>query len=130
MSTSPSFAKKANSKVTALARMLKKMVKGFYRISVLIFSFNMDVLLKKMNRKINRIQVRALRLVSDDYLCTFNEQLGKDNYVCIQHRNMRRVAIEMLKVKHKLCTEILKSLFCRRGKTIRASFSRPHVNPV
>ena len=84
-----------------------------------------------MNRKINRIQKRVLRLVYDDYLCTFNELLRKDNYVCIHHRNMRRVAIEMFKVKHMLFTEILQSLFCRReGKRSGASFSRPQVNHV
>ena len=53
----------------------------------------------KMNRKINHIEERALRLVYDDYLSSFDELLRKDNSVCIHHRNIQRVAIEMFKVK-------------------------------
>ena len=128
MSTSLSLAKKANSNVTALARMVKIIPKkkdineGFYRIPVLILSFNMDVLFKENEQE---------KLVYDDYLSSFNVLLRKDNYVCIHHRNIQRAAIEMFKIKHKLCPDIVQSLFCQReGKRSRASFLRPQINSV
>ena len=78
----------------------------------------------------NHIEERALRFVYD-YLSSFDELLRKDNSVCIHQRNKQRVAIEMFKVKHKLCPEIVQSVFCQReGKRSGASFLRPLVNSV
>ena len=121
MGTSLLFVKKSNSKVTALVRMVNIIPLKRKRVSMkafiesqlsycpLIWMFYS----RKMNRKINKIQGRALRLVYDDYLSSFDELLRKDNSVCIHHRNIQRVAIEMFKVKHKLCPEIVQSLFCQ-----------------
>ena len=89
---------------------------------------------RKMNRKINHIQERALRLVYEDYITPFNELLIKDNSVTIHHRNIQRVAIEMFKVKNNLCPEIGQSIFqkreCTHNTRSNASFSRPNITSV
>ena len=55
----------------------------------------------------------------------------KDGSVCIHHRNIQLVAIEMFKVKNDLCPEIMKGIFkfhpsLKSGK----DFLRPNVNKV
>ena len=92
MSTSI-ICKKSNSKVTAWARMvniiplkgkrvlMKAFIESQFSYCALIWMFCS----RKMNRKINHIKERALRLVYDDYLSSFDELLRKDNSVCIHH---------------------------------------------
>ena len=133
------ICKKASSKVTALARMvnlipverkrvlMKAFIESQFSYCPLIWMFCS----RKMNKKINHIHERALRLVYDDYISPFNELLKKDQSVCIHHRNIQKVAIEMFKVKHNLCPEMVQSIFCRRdGKKSGASFLRPQINSV
>ena len=49
----------------------------------------------QMNRKINHIHERALRLVYNDYTVSFEELLRNDKSISIHHRNIHSVAIEM-----------------------------------
>ena len=79
-----------------------------------------------MNRKINHIHERALRLTYDDY--TASELLKKDKSISIHHRNLQHLATEMYKVKNDLALQSIKNLFrqtealsCRLG----SSFVRP-----
>ena len=126
--------KKANYKVTALARMVKNIPLERKRLLMKAFiesQFSYCPLIwmfcsRKMIRKINHIQERALRLVYDDYLSSFYVLLRKDNYVCIHHRNIQRVAIEMFKVKHKLYPDIVQSLFCQRETIMGIVFTSPN----
>ena len=84
-----------------------------------------------MNRKINHIHERALRLVYQDYTITFEELLIRDKTVCIHHRNIQKVAIEMFKVKNNMCPEIVLNLFCKNANPrSSAYFHRPNVNKV
>ena len=87
---------------------------------------------RKMNRKINHIHERALRLVYDDYMTPFEELLLKDKSVSIHHRNLQKVAIEMFKVKNELCPSFIDNMFCRINNRTRsnAEFLRPIVNTV
>ena len=55
-----------------------------------------------MNKKINRIHERALRIVYRDYESSFEDLLKKDKSLTFHHRNIHQVAIEMFKVKHDL----------------------------
>ena len=88
---------------------------------------------RKMNRKINHIHERALRLVYDDYESSFQELLTKDNTVTIHHRNIQYVAIEMYKIIHNLCPPIMNELVVGQnnlpGKS-NTSFIKPKVNTV
>ena len=85
-----------------------------------------------MNKKINRIHERALRLVYLDYDSTFEELLSKDGSLCFHHRNIHQVAIEMYKVKHELSPPFMKDIFCEISRNTRSgtTFSRPSSNSV
>ena len=50
-------------------------------------------------------------MIYQDYTTTFDDLLKKDGSVCIHHRNIQLVAIEMFKVKNNICPEIIKHLF-------------------
>ena len=87
-----------------------------------------------MNNKINHIHERALRLVYQDYVTTFEDLLKKDNSLSFHHRNIHQVAIEMYKVKHDLCPSFMKEIFSHKendqGTRSGDTFERPHVDSV
>ena len=64
-----------------------------------------------MNRKINHVHERALRLVYNDYMLSFEELLKNDKSISIHHRNIHNVAIEMYKVTNKLSPSFMKEIF-------------------
>ena len=70
---------------------------------------------RTMNKKINHVHERALRLVYQDYSSTFEELLIKDNSMTFHHRNIHQVAIEMYKVKHEMSPPFMKEIFCHKG---------------
>ena len=134
------LCKKVSAKVTALGRMVKIIPLEKKRLLMKAFiesQFSYCPLIwmfcsRKMNNKINFIHERALRLVYDDYLLSFNDLLKRDNSVNIHHRNIQRVAIEMFKVKWNLCPEIVQNLFSLKdpGAKTSSSFHRPKVKTV
>ena len=66
-----------------------------------------------------------------EYVSSFDELLRKDKSVCIHHRNIQKVAIEMFKVKHNLCPEMVQRRFFQRGgRKSGASFLRPQIDSV
>jgi hypothetical protein len=114
------ICKKASAKVTALARLIKivplsrkrilfnSFVKSQFSYCPLVWMFNLSI---PLNRRINRIHERGLRIVYNDYTATYDELLKKDGSVRVHHRNIQLVAIEMFKVKNDLCPELMKCLF-------------------
>ena len=87
---------------------------------------------RKLNRKINHIHERALRLVYEDYTISFEDLLLRDESVSIHHRNLQKVAIELFKVKNGLCPRFISRLFCQTETRTRskASFHRPNVKCI
>ena len=69
---------------------------------------------RKLNRKINHIHERVLRLVYDDYTSSFKDLLQKDGSVSVHHQNIHSVAIEMYKIKNKLSPKIVQTIFQQR----------------
>ena len=67
-----------------------------------------------------------------DYESTFQDLLLRDGSVCIHHRNIQLVAIEMFKVKNDLCPELMKCLFKvnPNPKAGQQTFLIPSVNTV
>ncbi len=132
---------KVNQKVSALARVVKLLTFEKKRILLKTFiesQFSYCPLIwmfcsRKLNRKINHIHERALRLVYNDYMSSFEELLKKDKTVCIHHRNIQYVAIEMFKVIHNLSPQIIKEIFEKSEdypfRKIN-KFVRPKVNTV
>ena len=134
------ICKKVSAKVTALARMVKIIPLEKKRVLMKAFiesQFSYCPLIwmfcsRKLNKKINYIHERALRLVYNDYTASFTDLLTRDNSVCVHHRNIQKVAIEMFKVKHNLCPDIFQSIFIRKYSRTKndATFQRPNVNSV
>ena len=62
---------------------------------------------RTLNRRINRLHERALRIAYEDYESSFEELLIKDDSVTIHQRNLRVLAVEMYKISHKLSPEFM-----------------------
>jgi ribonuclease P/MRP protein subunit RPP40 len=136
------LCKKVGQKVTALARIarllpfhkrrliLKTFIESQFSYCPLVWMFCS----RKINRKINYIHERALRLVYNDYRSSFEELLKNDKSISVHHRNIHNVAIEMFKVKNNLSPPFMKEIFeyNSNGRTTRMGdkFARPNVNKV
>ena len=63
--------------------LLKSFVEAQFGYCPLVWMFHG----REINRKINHIHERSLRIVYRDYNSSFKDLLKKDNSVCIHHRN-------------------------------------------
>ena len=114
-----SICKKASRKLSALARIaphmniqkrrtiMKSFVTSQFGYCPLIWVFHS----RHLNKKINSIHERAVRITYQDNTSAFQELLNKDNYVSIHHRNLQVLAIEMFKIRRGLSPEILRETF-------------------
>ena len=70
-------------------------------------------------------------MVYQDNTSSFKDLLITDGSVCIHHRNIQLVAVEMFKVKNNMCPEIMKYLFkLNSNPKIEKTFLRPNVKTV
>ena len=113
------LCKKGNQKLHALARIAKYMSKDKLRIVMKTFiqsQFNYCPLIwmfhnRTLNNKINKLHERALRIVYNNSVNTFQELLDMDNSVTIHHRNLQKLAVEMYKFKNNLSSPLMQDLF-------------------
>ena len=66
------------------------------------------------NRRINNIHERSLRIVSDDYVSTFDNLLILNSDVTIHQRNLQLLATEIYKMLNKLSPPIIQDMFHMR----------------
>ena len=67
---------------------------------------------RAMERRINRIHERTLRLIyPNQHQLTFKELLEKNKTVSIHQRNLQTLATEIYKAKNKISPEVVNSLF-------------------
>ena len=86
---------------------------------------------KELNKKINSLHKRALRIVYLDYTSSFEELLEKDKAVTIHQRNIQLLAIELFKVINRQGADIVWDLFTfNKDKRVEKTFCRPNVNTV
>ena len=90
---------------------------------------------RKNNDKIKHLQERYLRLNHSDKKSYYENLLEKDNSVSIDQKNIQVLAIEMVKVKQKLCPEITGDIFMERKNNQynlrnRPDFIAPQVHSV
>ena len=69
---------------------------------------------RTLNDKINSIHERALRITYNDRKSCFEELLRKVNTVSIHHRNLQRLATEIIKIKNNMAHEILNEILQNR----------------
>ena len=113
---------KANKKLRALARVTSYMTLEKKKIVMNSFfnaQFNYCPLIwmlhsRKNNNKIKHLHERYLRLIYSDKMSSDENLLEKDDSVSIHHKNIQTLAIEMFKVKRKLCPEITGNIFMER----------------
>lgn len=115
---------KVNQKISALPRVvgilpfqtrlliLKTFIESQFLYCPLVWMFCS----RTMNRKINHIHERALKLVYRDYSSTFAELLKMDHSLSFHHRNIHQVAIEMYEVKNGLSHPSMSEVFGHIGK--------------
>ena len=136
------ICKKVSRKISALARVsrllpfhrrreiLKAFIESQFSHCPLVWMF----CTRNMNRKINHVHERALRLVYNDYQSNFEELLTRDKSVSIHHRNIQQVAIELYKVKNDLSPPFMKGIFNHIGTGRKTrmgdKFHRPNVSKV
>ena len=114
-----SLCAKAGRKLTALTRLAKFLTTHQRRILIRAFieyQFNYCRLLwmfhsRKLNKRINKLQERSLRINYGDGTSSFEELLSKDEYVTIHNRNIQALALEMYKVKNNLSPQLIQELF-------------------
>ena len=90
---------------------------------------------RKNNNKIKHLHERCLRLIYSDKKSSYENLLEKDNSVSIHHKNIQALAIEMFKVKHKLCPEITSYIFMERRNNQynmrnRPDYKTPQVHSI
>ena len=134
---------KTSKKLRALARVTPYMTLEKKKIVMNSFfnaHFNYSPLFwmlhsRKNNNKIKHLHELCLRLTYSDKKSSYENLLEKDNSVSIHHKNIQALAIEMFKVKHKLCPEITGDIFMERSNNQynlrnRPDFITPQVHSV
>ena len=117
------LCKKASLKLDALARIatftnvskeriiMKSFIESQFGYCPLIWMFHS----RGLNKKINRIHERALRITyNDKSSLSHRELLTKDRSVTIHHRNIRALAIEIYKVMQAISQAISQPQFVPR----------------
>ena len=111
--------KKGNQKLHALMRVAKYMSEEKLRLLMKTFiesQFNYCPLVwmfhnRRINKRINSLHERALRVVYKDENLTFEQLLEKDNSFTIHDRNLQKLSLLMFKVKNKLCPTPIQEIF-------------------
>ena len=111
--------KKGNQKLHALMRIKKFLTEDKLKLIIKTFiesQFNYCPLIwmchsREINRKINKLHERALKVVYKHNDLTFKQLLEKDKSFTIHERNLQKLAVEMYKVKHNLCPKPIQDLF-------------------
>ena len=119
------LCKKAGQKLSALLRIspyLDENKKKLLYCSMIKSQFNYCSLVwmfcsRKSYNLINKVQERALRLITNDYQSSFNIFLDKYNEFSIHPRNLDTLMIELYKIIHHTAPPIINSLFVFRENT-------------
>ena len=108
-----SIYSKTGKKFNALARLCT--ILSFNKCKVLMNAFVMSQFASSpLNSKIKAMHFRALKIVYQDNVSTFDELLKRDNSVRIHHRNIQFLAIEMFKVKFGIAPSFMNDILKKK----------------
>ena len=107
------ICKNASQKLSAIARLAnvvsdqkkKVLIKTFFESQFSYCPLLWMFCGRSLDRHINRLSERALRIAYVDYESSFEELLLKDDSVTIHQRNLKVLAVEMYKISYKLFPE-------------------------
>ena len=88
---------------------------------------------RKSNNEINLLHERALRMIYNDQISSFQELLDKDNSFTVHHFNIQSLAIEMFKVINNIAATIFGDLFTTYHSynlRSKSKFAVPNVRTV
>ena len=89
---------------------------------------------RQINTKINKLYERALRIVYNDTIISFEELLVKDKMFTINHQNIKSLAIEMYKAVNNLPGGNLSDFFVRNDHNYnlrsKSELTVPSINTV
>ena len=133
---------KANQNLSALSRMAKLLsfnkrktlfkafVESQFKSCPIVWMFHSW----HPTNKINRLHERALRIVYDDDVSTFDQLLAMEKSFCIHHQNIQRLLTEIYKALHDISRNSLKKQLVKREGTIsfqsKPELVIPSVNSV
>ena len=114
-----SICKKASAKLNALAKISPYIDEEKRRLimnALFISKFNYCPLTwmlrsRKLNKNINRLHERCLRIIYNDSSSTFERLLTKDNFVSIHDRNLQVITTDMFQVYTEQGLDILQDVF-------------------
>ena len=83
-------------------------------------------------KKLERIQEGALRIVFADRTATYQELLDNASLPSLVNKRLQDILILMYKVKYFLAPEHICDIFCKQGKhyNLRCNFSIPRYGTV
>ena len=113
------LCKKTSNKLNALSRQCKILPFQKRRLLMNAFvtsQFNYCPLIwmchnRSINHRINNLHYRALRIVYNDDVSSFQDLLKKDGSVTIHHQNIRYLVTEMYKVHNNYAPSFMRNLF-------------------
>ena len=136
------LCQKASNKLYALARIspymdhrkLRALMRAFitsqFQYCPLIWMFHS----RQLNKKINKIQERALRIIYKDAESTYSELLEKDCAVTIHTKNLQLLMTEMYKTRNDLNPSFMQEIFCENESHYNlrnnVEFVQPRVRSV
>ena len=86
-----------------LRLLLKAFIESQFSYCSLIWMFHS----RTLNNRINNLHERALRLVYNDHISSFEQLLYRDKSFSIHERNLQKLAVEMYKVKNNIYVLVL-----------------------
>ena len=126
-----SICKKASNKLNALSRQCAFLPFQKRRILMQAFitsQFNYCPLVwmchnRVINNKINNLHYRALRMVYNDDISSFEDLLQKDGSVTIHIQNLRSLAVEMFKVVNNVAPPFMTNIFTKNANLLTGNVS-------
>ena len=102
--------------------LMKSFIKSQFGYCPLIWMFHG----RGVNKEINHLHERSLRIIYKDKNSSFTELLKKDNSFSVHFKNIQSFAIELFKVKENLSNTIMNDIL----QTTILTYNKSHVHTL